>query len=226
MEKAQPAYPKGVTFEQVWASIQALGEKIDRQIAEADRRKEEADRRSAEAAIRSKEIDRQLEETKRLIEENAREAARERKEYNKRFGDFSNRFGEIVEYMVAPNLRKKFRKIGLIFPRANTNFEVEDPDNDIYLEADVILENGDNVMLVETKTKPTTRDVKEHIKRLEKMRQYADLHGDKRKYLGAVAGVVMTKNVKNYILQQGLFAVEPSGETFNITAPEGKPREW
>ncbi|MDR2490132.1 MAG: hypothetical protein LBD20_01870 [Spirochaetaceae bacterium] len=81
-------------------------------------------------------------------------------------------------------------------------------------------------MLGETKTKPTTGDVKEPIKRLEKIRQYADLHVDKRKYLGAVAGVVMTKNVRQYILQQGLFAVEPSGETFNITAPEGKPREW
>jgi hypothetical protein len=58
------------------------------------------------------------------------------------------------------------------------------------------------------------------------MRQYADLHGDKRKYLGAVAGVVMSKNVRQYILTQGMFAVEPSGETFNITAPEGQPREW
>jgi hypothetical protein len=219
MGKAPPTYPRGLTFEQVWASIQAtgeridrLGEKIDRQIEEADRRKEEADRRSAEL---DRKIDRQIEE-----------AARERKEYNKRFGDFSNRFGEIVEYMVAPNLREKFRVLGLDFPRVTSDFDVADHKNNIYLEADVILENGDKVMLVETKTKPTITDVKEHIKRLEKMRQYADLHGDKRKYLGAVAGVVMTKNVRNYILQQGLFAVEPSGETFNIIAPEGKPREW
>ena len=31
---------------------------------------------------------------------------------------------------------------------------------------------------------------KDHIERLEKMRKYADLHGDKRVFLGAVAGVV------------------------------------
>jgi hypothetical protein len=52
-------------------------------------------------------------------------------------------------------------------------------------------------MLVEVKTKPTTKDVKDHIKRLEKMRKYADLHGDKRTFLGAVAGAVMTDNRKN-----------------------------
>jgi len=82
------------------------------------------------------------------------------------------------------------------------------------------------VMLVEVKTKPTTKDVKDHVKRLEKMRVYADLHGDKRTFLGSVAGVVATANVKEYALKQGFFVIEPSGETFNITPPDGKPREW
>jgi len=48
-----------------------------------------------------------------------------------------------------------------------------------------------------------SEDVKEHIKRLEKMRKYADLHRDKRAFLGAVAGAVMTDNVKEYVLKQG-----------------------
>jgi len=81
-------------------------------------------------------------------------------------------------------------------------------------------------MLVEVKTKLTTTDVKDHVKRLEKMRVYADLRGDKRAFLGAVAGVVMTPNAKKYALEQGFYVVEPSGETFNITPPNGKPKEW
>jgi len=81
-------------------------------------------------------------------------------------------------------------------------------------------------MLVEVKTKPTTEDVKDHIKRLEKMRKYADLHGDKRTFLGAVAGVVITDNVKKYVLKQGFFVIEPSGESFYITSPKGQPKEW
>jgi hypothetical protein len=58
------------------------------------------------------------------------------------------------------------------------------------------------------------------------MRKYADLHGDKRSFLGAVAGVVMADNVKEYALARGLFVVEPSGESFYITPPKDKPKEW
>jgi hypothetical protein len=89
-----------------------------------------------------------------------------------------------------------------------------------------MLENGDKALLVEVKTNLTTEDVQDHIERLEKMRKYADLHGDKRTFLGAVAGVVITDNVKAYSLKQGFFVIEPSGETFNITPPNGKPKEW
>ena len=53
-----------------------------------------------------------------------------------------------------------------------------------------------------------------------------DLHGDKRTFLGAVAGVVMTSNVKEYALGHGFYVIKPSGETFNITPPSGKPKEW
>ena len=141
-------------------------------------------------------------------------------------GKLGNRIGEIVEYMVAPNLREKFRELGLNFPQANPNSDVSDYDNNIFFEIDVKLENGDKAMLVEVKTKPTTEDVKDHIKRLEKMRVYADLHGDKRKFLGAVAGAVMKDNLKDYILKQGFFAIEPSGETFDIIPPNGQPNEW
>jgi len=134
--------------------------------------------------------------------------------------------GEVIEHMVAPNLRDKFRELGYDFPQANQNTDVSDRANNIFLEIDVKLENGDRVMLVEVKTKPTTRDVQDHIRRLKKMRKYADLHGNKRTFLGAVAGAVMTNNVKEYILKQGFFAIEPSGETFNIIPPDNKPKEW
>jgi hypothetical protein len=163
-----------------------------------------------------------LQETKQILKENAKQ----QKETDRELGRLSRRMGEVVEHMVAPNLRKKFRELGYDFPQANTNSDVSDSTNKIYLEIDVKLENGDKVMLVEVKTKPTAKDVKDHIKRLEKMRKYADLHGDKRTFLGAVAGAVMTDNVKEYVLKQGFFAIEPSGETFNIISPNNKPKEW
>jgi hypothetical protein len=134
--------------------------------------------------------------------------------------------GEVVEYLVAPNLRDKFTEFGLDFTKVSPGSYVNDRVNNISLEIDVLLENGDKAMLVEAKTKPSTKDVQEHTKRLVKMRKYADLHGDKRAFLGAVAGVVMTDNVKKYALKQGFFVLEPSGDTFKIIPPIGQPKEW
>jgi hypothetical protein len=195
--KTVPDYPRGITFEQVWAALME------------DRERQKEDREN-------------LKETDRIV----KETARQMKETDRQLSKLGNRFGEIVEYMVAPNLRHKFRELGLNFPQVNLNSNVSDYDNDIFLEIDVKLENGDKVMLVEVKTKLTTGDVKDHIKRLEKMRVYADLHGDKRRFLGAIAGVVIASNVKEYALEQGFYAIEPSEETFNITPPNGAPKEW
>jgi hypothetical protein len=45
-------------------------------------------------------------------------------------------------------------------------------------------------------------------------------------FLGAVAGIVVPDEVREYALNQGFYLIEPSGENFNITPPNGKPKEW
>jgi len=202
METTETANPP--TFETVWAALQ----ETDRMIKEIGKKQEETAR--------------QMEETGRRMEETGRRID----EYNKRFGDFTNRFGEIVEYMVAPKLCEKFVELGLDFPRANPGVYVNDRVNQIFLEIDIMLENGDKAMLVEVKTKLTIERINNHKSRLEKMRKYADLHGDRRTFLGAVAGVVVTDEARNYALNEGFYLVEPSGEELNITPPNGEPREW
>ena len=177
-----------------------------------------------------------LQETDRIVKENAKEMEklkesqektdRQMKETGRQIGKLGRRFGEVIEYMMAPDLCKKFREYGFVFERSNSGTVFSDVKNDLCFEVDVMLENGDKAMLVEVKSKYTTEDVKEHVKRLEKMRRYADLHGDKRTFLGASAGAVMTSYAKNYALKQGFYVIEPSGETVNITPPSGKPKEW
>jgi hypothetical protein len=161
-------------------------------------------------------------ETDRLIEK----IGRKQEKTDQQIGKLGRRFGEVIEYMMAPDLCKKFREYGFVFERSNSGTVFSDVKNDLCFEVDVMLENGDKAMLVEVKSKYTTEDVKEHVKRLEKMRRYADLHGDKRTFLGASAGAVMTSYAKNYALKQGFYVIEPSGETVNITPPSGKPKEW
>ena len=96
----------------------------------------------------------------------------------------------------------------------------------ISFEVDILLENGDKAMLLEAKTKLTIERVNKNIERLEKMRMYADLHGDNRIFLGAVAGIVVADEVKSYAINQGLYFIEYLGENFYITPPNGHPKEW
>jgi hypothetical protein len=199
MEAVQTA--NTATFESVWTALQ------------------ETDRILKEHAKRQEEDARQQKETERFLKEHAESV-------NNQIGSLTNLFGDVTEAMVAPKICDKFEEFGFNFPRANPNVRFNDRVNNIFFEVDILLENGDKAMLVEVKTKLTTDRVNKNIEKLEKMRKYADLHGDKRIFLGAVAGIVVTDEVRNYALNQGLYFIEYSGENFYITSPSGKPKEW
>jgi hypothetical protein len=182
------------------------------------------DRRSEEADKRFKELERALKEIEKVV----KEVAEQQKETDRQIGRLGNWFGEMVEHMVIPNLVDKFRKLGFVFTNAYPGAILKDEKSQFMAEIDITLENGDKVMIVEMKTKPTTEDVNDHVQRMKKARRYADLHGGPRKYRGAVAGMVVNEDVRDYILGKGFYAIEPSDDTFNIIEPTGKyrPREW
>ncbi|MDR2501554.1 MAG: hypothetical protein LBD37_10850 [Treponema sp.] len=148
----------------------------------------------------NKQLKEQMEATGRQIKEQVEATERQMKATGKRIGELTNRFGGMVEYMVLPNLVTKFEKLGFTFTKANRT-EIKDKEHHIFLEVDALLENGGKVMAVEIKTKPSIEDIHDHSERMEKQRQYADLHGDKRVYLGAMTGVVFSNSEKIYALK-------------------------
>jgi hypothetical protein len=130
---------------------------------------------------------------------------------------------------VSPNLLKKFNALGYAFGKSNSRTKYEDvTTGKTIAEVDVQLENGGCVLAVEVKTDPTTNDVDEHVKRMEALRAYADFHNDKRDYLGAIAGGMMSESVKSYAMKKGFYVLEQSGDTMNVAAaPDAwKPRKW
>ncbi|GHU75247.1 hypothetical protein FACS189461_1140 [Spirochaetia bacterium] len=159
---------------------------------------------------------------------------RQKKRANKWLDDLlRKRFGEMDDYMIIPNLMTEFEKMGFIFTQAAEEVTITDPKHDLSFWVDAVLENNDIKMAIDIKSKPTVDDINDHVERMEKLRRHADMHSnqrfaDKRKYLGAIAGVVFGDSAKTYALKKGFYVVEPSGDTFNITEPEGAyyPHEW
>jgi len=231
---------RGPNFRTVWASLQETDRLIKERAEEFEReKKEKAAEYEREKKEKAAEYEREKKEKAAEYEREKKESEREKKEMerrikeseerlNKQLSKLGGRFGEMIEYMVLPNLVHKFRDLGFEFTKAYPEAEIKDSDNNIFTEIDITLENGDKVMIVEVKSKPNINDIKDHVRRMKKVRRHGDLHGDKRKFLGAIAGMVFKDNVKTFAMKNGFYLIVPSGETFIITVPEGEysPREW
>jgi hypothetical protein len=215
---------QGSDFEQFWTGL----ERTRAIVEEIARRQEETDRQMKETAKETERAIKEIAERHAETEKAHAETERVVKEVGKQLGELKNSFGQVVEHMVVPNLVDKFCELDFEFGKAGRNIKFKDRKHNIFAEVDAFLEDGDKAMAVETKVRPSVDDVVRHVERMEKLRRYADLRGDSQKYLGAIAGVVIHETVRECILANGFYVVKPSGDTFNITAPEGKyqPREW
>jgi hypothetical protein len=63
---------------------------------------------------------------------------------------------------------------------------------------------------------------------LEKYRRRADFKGDKRRFIGAVAGAVIDGDAMEFAYKNGLYVIVQSGEAVEILpTPEGfQAKEW
>ena len=144
------------------------------------------------------------------------------KETQKNIGGLSNTLGSIVERILTPGLPEKFKKFGYNFNRiASYSYAAG-----VYAQIDGMLENGSQAIAVEVKTTLRQADIDDHLVRMEKIRKYADEHGDKRQFMGAMAATITDETTRNYALKKGLFVIEPSGEDVKVTKPEAEPRVW
>jgi hypothetical protein len=155
-----------------------------------------------------------------------KETEKAHKETEKALGRLSNRLGDMAEYTLLPNLPEKFKKFDFTFQVINRNRKIADDEHGIHAEIDAFLENSNQAMAVEVKLTLKPEDVDEHVKRMEKIRQYADLHNDKRQFFGAIAAAVIDEDANRYTLTQGFYIIEPSGEDVKIIPPVSKPKVW
>ncbi|GHT12417.1 hypothetical protein FACS1894170_07220 [Planctomycetales bacterium] len=214
--------PIPMTFEQLMQSFQESRQEMKERAEQYERERKEADERA----------ERRAEEAERRAEERAAQYEKERKEaekaWNKRFGEFSDRLGELVEGMVEGKIVRKFQQYNYTFGECSQRHKFDNKKINVSGEFDLFLQDGDYVLGIEVKLKLTISDVKDHIERLQKYRQYLDAKDDKRKILAAVAGGVIPQNVLAFAVKNGLFAITQSGEAFDIVPPPKgfKPKEW
>ncbi|MDR0652720.1 MAG: hypothetical protein LBG12_05370 [Synergistaceae bacterium] len=219
----------GLTFEKVWTMfqesdrrMQKLSEETDLKIQELIQYSKETDRQTdlkiQELIQHSKETDRQMKETDRQM-----------KETDRQIGKLGNRFGELAEHLVSPNIAQKFNALGFRFDEISELRQVikDESSGRTIAEFDILLENGESIVGVEVKSKPSYDDVDDHMQRLKILRQSRDKKGDKRKIHGALAGAIMPDSVRTAALKAGFYVIVQTGDTVKIDVPEGFiPKTW
>jgi hypothetical protein len=210
-----------------WDDIEAGFRKLQKSQDEAwaaIRETQQAHKETEKAIRETQQAHRETEKAIRETQQAHRETEKAIKETQKNIGGLNNTLGSLVEHIMTPDLPRKFKPLGFTFDKITTiKWATE---GNIYAEIDGLLENGTQAMVVEVKTTLRQTDIDDHLLRMEKVRKYADEHGDKRQFMGAIAATITDKATKEYALKKGFFVIEPKGEDVKVTKPVEEPRVW
>ena len=188
----------------------------DRQIAE---RRRETDREIAE---RRKETDRQRKKADRTMEELKKQVQETARQLKKTDAHFNSQWGKLMESLVEGDLVPLLQARGMTVEMTSTN--AKGTRNGHHYEFDILVVNGEQVMVVEVKTTLRPEDVAYFLEKLAVYTTWAPGHKGKQ-ILGAVAYLKADSTVTTYAERQGLYVIRATGSSATITNQEDfKPR--
>jgi len=210
------------TAEDVW---QLLAELATAQ-KEGDRRQQETDRQLRETDRQLKETDRQVKETSQQIKatdqelkESTQQINRQLKELGKQIGGLGAKFGSFTEGLALPSMETILRQrfgMEVISPSVRASKEGQ------HLEIDVLAyANGsiNTAYIVEVKSHPREDSITQLKNILQRFRLFFPEHKDKQLY-GIFAAVDLSPNLREKILQEGLYVARIHDQVFELDIPE------
>jgi len=143
---------------------------------------------------------------------------------NKQVGGLTSRWGEFVENLIKPAAARLFQEKGIDVHL--TALRVTGQDQQGSIEIDILVENTTEVVAIEVKSHLEVRDVKRFLQTLERFKKAFPKHKNDKLY-GAVAGIKIDERVNEYAIQEGLFLIQPTGDSVIIAnSHDFKPKAW
>jgi hypothetical protein len=124
--------------------------------------------------------------------------------------------------MVFPSIVARFNELNYTFHKEfSGNFKIRDAAGKTLTEIDVLLENGNTIAVVEVKTKPQEKHIPKHLDRIAIFKQYRiDMNEPPKTIIGAIAGAIFPKEVKDAALDAGFYVLVQSGDTMKFDIPD------
>ena len=154
-------------------------------------------------------LDQRFRETAAEIKATAAEIQATNANLRRLEGLFGSQWGRLLEALVQPAALKLFQARGIqvqyTFPRAKSQ------QNGSTMEIDLLLEDGNLVIVIEVKSVLRVGDVQEFLDDLAAFPRYFPRYQGYQIF-GAVAALSLDENADRYAYKQGLFVLSMSGE--------------
>ena len=207
--------PQETTLEE----IKALMREVWIMWKETDKRFKGTDERFKETDEKFKETDKKFQETDKQIKELSREIMR-------LSNLFTTQWGKLIEALVEPGTVKLFKERGIRINKSARRVEVEDEEGRVIMEIDILLENEQEVVVIEVKTKVKVEDVRDLLEKLASFKRYFPRYKEARVY-GAIAGIDFEEEADKYAYRQGLFVLKFKEGVVKIANDQKfKPKVW
>lgn len=147
------------------------------------------------------------------------ELAKTVKQTNKQLGELGNKFGSFAEGMALPSMQKVLYErfgMGIVLPRAKSRL------NGHTLEVDTLAYdsvNQEEAYVVEIKSHLTSEGIEQILQTIARVPKFFP-HLANRKIYGILAAVHISEQVKNEVLNNGLYLARISDETFRLQVPK------
>ena len=184
--------------------LKEVQKETDRQLKETDRQLKES---SFELKEAQKETDRQLKglgTSQKETDRQLKETARQLKETDRRF---NSQWGKLVESLVEGNIVEKFSERGI--PVQGTTQRAKKTLDGKQYEFDVIVHNGDEIIVVEVKTTLDVEKVKHFIEKLKFFKKFSQSMLT-RKFMGPwplllpILNQINTQKTKSFLFSRPL----------------------
>ncbi|VFM98487.1 MAG: hypothetical protein BECKG1743D_GA0114223_104782 [Candidatus Kentron sp. G] len=177
-----------------------------------------------ETARQMKETDRKIQETDRLIQENALQMKETGRRLKRAEGLFTSQWGRLVESLVEGALVPLLQERGILIQR--TLRRVTGCYEGQNYEFDILVVNGDELVIVEVKTTLRPDDVTRFVAKLDQCKVWMPEYASRTVY-GGVAFIQTDADAGRMAEKQRLFVIRATGNSAAIVNQEGfRPRRW
>jgi len=211
------------TSEDVWrllAELTAAQKETDRQLKETDRQLKEVSQQQKETELLLKEVSQQQKENA----QQQKETDKQLKELGKQIGGLGAKFGSFTEGLALPSMETILRQrfgMEVVSPSVRVSKEGQ------HLEIDVLAyTNGqlNTAYIVEVKSHAREESISQLKSILQRFRSFFPEHKDRKLY-GILAAVHLSSELREKILQEGLYVARIHDQVFELDIPDNfQPR--